>query len=184
MLDINFNPFPILTTERLVLRQMSNEDANEVFFLRSDDEMLKYVGRAKATSIEEIVKWIEMVNDGLVKNESICWAITLKDEPKLIGNISFWKIDKQHYRAEVGYVLHPDYQKKGIMDEALKTILQYGFQYLKFHSIEANIDPENTASKYLLEHNGFVREAYYKENYFFDGRFWDSAIYSLLTPVE
>ena len=71
MLDINFNPFPILTTERLVLRQMSNEDANEVFFLRSDDEMLKYVGRPKAQSIEEILKWIEMVNDGLVKNEAI-----------------------------------------------------------------------------------------------------------------
>jgi len=184
MLQVNFHPFPILTTERLVLRQMNNEDAHEIYFLRTDDEMLKYVGRPKAQSMDEIVKWIEMVNDGLVKNEAICWAITLKNDTKLIGNISFWKIDKQHYRAEVGYVLHPDHQKKGIMDEALKAILHYGFHTLKFHSVEANIDPENTASKYLLEHNGFVREAYYKENYFFEGKFWDSAIYSLLTPVK
>ena len=70
------------------------------------------------------------------------------------------------------------------MDEALKAILHYGFHNLKFHSVEANIDPENTASKHLLEHNGFVREAYYKENYFFEEKFWDSAIYSLLTPVK
>jgi ribosomal-protein-alanine N-acetyltransferase len=184
MLDINFHPFPILTTERLVLRQMNNDDANEVFFLRSDDEMLKYVGRPKAQSMEEILKWIEMVNDNIVKNEGINWAITLENETKLIGIISFWRIDKQHHRAEVGYVLHPGHQKKGIMDEALKVILHYGFHTLKFHSVEANIDPENTASKFLLERNGFIREAYYKENYFFDGKFWDSAIYSLLTPVK
>ncbi len=117
MLNINFHPFPILTTERLVLRQMTNGDANEIYFLRSDEGMLKYVGRPKAQSIDEAIKWIEMVNDALIKNEGICWAITLENEPKLIGNISFWKIDKQHYRAEVGYVLHPGHQKKGIMDE-------------------------------------------------------------------
>ncbi len=184
MLNINFHPFPILTTERLVLRQMNYDDANEIYFLRSDDEMLKYVGRPKAASVEEVIKWIEMVNDTIVKNEGINWAITLKNKPKLIGIISFWRIDKQHYRAEAGYVLHPDYQKKGIMDEALKAILHYGFHTLKFHSVEANIDPENTASKNLLEHNGFVREAYYRENYFFEDKFWDSAIYSLLTPVK
>ena len=184
MLNINFHPFPILTTERLVLRQMNNGDANEVYFLRSDAEMLKYVGRPKAASVEEVIKWIEMVNDTIAKNEGVNWAITLKNETKLIGIISFWRIDKQHYRAEVGYVLHPQYQKKGIMDEALKAILHYGFHNLKFHSVEANIDPENTASKHLLEHNGFVREAYYKENYFFEEKFWDSAIYSLLTPVK
>ena len=184
MLNINFDPFPLLTTERLVLRQMNNDDANEIYFLRSDDEMLKYVGRPKATSIEEIMKWMEMVNDALARNEGVSWAVTLKNEPRLIGIISFWRIDKQHHRAETGYVLHPDYQKKGIMDEALKAILHYGFHTLKFHSVEANIDPENTASKHLLEHNGFIREAYYKENYFFQEKFWDSAIYSLLTPVK
>ena len=184
MLEVNSDPFPTLFTERLVLRQMNHDDADEVYFLRSDDEMLKYVGRPKATSVDEIIKWIEMVNDSIFKNEGINWAISLKEDPKLIGIISFWRIDKQHYRAEAGYVLHPNYQKKGIMDEALKAILHYGFHALKLHSVEANIDPENTASKLLLERNGFVREAYYKENYFFQDKFWDSAIYSLLTPLR
>ena len=70
------------------------------------------------------------------------------------------------------------------MDEALKAVLHYGFYTMKLHSVEANIDPENATSKKLLERNGFIREAYYKENYFFEGKFIDSAIYSLLTPVE
>lgn len=184
MLRINLDPFPILTTERLVLRQVNAGDAEEVYFLRSDDQMLKYVGRPKAKSVQEAIEWIEMVNNAIKNNESVTWAITLKNSPTLIGNIGFWKIEKEHYRTQVGYVLHPDHHKKGIMNEALKAILHYGFHTLEFHSIEANIDPANAASKRLLERNGFIREAYYKENYFFEGKFIDSAIYSLLTPVK
>ena len=184
MLDINFDPYPLLTTERLVLRQMNTGDAKEVFFLRSDGDVMRYVGRPKCPSIEEAVKWIEMVEDSRIKNNGITWAISLKNDPLLIGVLSFWKIDKENYRAETGYVLHPDHQKKGILNEALSAALHYGFHTLKFHSVEANIDPENTASKNLLERNGFIREAYYRENFFFDGIFYDSAIYSLLTPVK
>ncbi len=184
MLHVNFDPFPILTTQRLILRQINLGDANEIYFLRSDEEMLKYVGRPKAKSIQEAIEWIEMINNFIKNNEGVTWAITLKDNPLLIGNIGFWKLEKEHYRTQVGYVLHPDHHKKGIMDEALKAVLHYGFYTLKFHSIEANIDPANAASKRLLERNGFIREAYYKENYFFEGKFIDSAIYSLLTPVK
>ncbi len=182
MLELNFDPFPVLTTERLILRQMTAADANEVFFFRSDDVVMKYIGRPKAQSVDEAVKWLEMVNDNLVRNDGICWAVTLKDDPTMIGNISFWRMEKEHFRAETGYVLHPEHYGKGIMSEAMQAILQYGFNVMKLHSVEANIDPENTASKNLLERNGFIREAYFRENYFFDGVFYDSAIYSLLAP--
>ncbi len=184
MLTVDFHPFPVLVTERLILRQTNPRDVNEVFFLRSDDRVLKYIGRTKATSIEDAIKWLDIVNDALIKNEGICWAITLKDDPAMIGSIGFWRMEKEHYRSEVGYVLHPEHHGKGIMSEALKSILHYGFYTMNLHSVEANIDPENTPSKNLLESNGFIREAYFKENYFFDGKFYDSAIYSLLTPVK
>jgi ribosomal-protein-alanine N-acetyltransferase len=185
MLNINFDPFPVLTTERLVLREVTNDDVNEVFFLRSDDRVMKYIGRAKAESIDEAVKWVALVHDSRVKNEGICWGISLKSDPKkMIGNIGFWRMEKEHYRSEIGYVLYPDQQGKGIMSEALAAVLKYGFETMKLHSVEANIDPENMDSKNLLERNGFVREAYFRENFFFDGTFYDSAIYSLLAPKK
>ena len=109
MLTVDFHPFPVLVTERLILRQMNPGDANEVFFLRSDDRVLKYIGRPKATSIEEAIKWLEMVNDAQIKNESVTWAITLKGDPTMIGNIAFWRMEKEHYRSEIGYVLHPEH---------------------------------------------------------------------------
>jgi ribosomal-protein-alanine N-acetyltransferase len=99
-----------------------------------------------------------------------------------MGTIGFWRIQKEHYRAEIGYLLHPSWQGKGIMREALKAVLDYGFQAMKLHSVEAHVNPSNASSIGLLEKCGFVREAYYRENYFYNGQFMDSAVYSLLAP--
>jgi len=78
--------------------------------------------------------------------------------------------------------LHFDLQRKGIMQEALIKILDHGFNIMRLHSVEANVNPNNLASIKFLEKNDFIREAYFKENYYFNGRFLDSAIYSLINP--
>lgn len=116
-------------------------------------------------------------------NESIIWAITQKEDSKLIGTICFWNIIKEHYRAEIGYSLLYDFQGKGIMQEAMSAVIKYGFEKMNLHSIEANVNPANESSIKLLERNDFIKEAYFKENYFYDGKFLDTAIYSLLTTV-
>ena len=119
------------------------------------------------------------------KAEGISWGIFKKENPELkIGNIGLFKIFHEHYRAEIGYMLQPEEQQKGIMYEALCAIIEYGFNQMKLHSIEANINPDNIASQQLLEKAGFVREAYFRENYYFGGRFIDSAIYSLLNDKQ
>ena len=99
---------------------------------------------------------------------------------KLIGNISFWRIIKQHYRAEIGYMLMPAHWRTGIMKEAILAVHDFGFKQMQLHSIEAHINPANTASAAILEATGYTREAYFKEDYFFQDKFLDTAIYSLL----
>lgn len=160
------------------------DDAPEVFFLRSDSRIMQYLDRAPAASLEEAAQFIETINNQEKAGAAITWAITLKEEPKLIGTIGFWNIQQQHYRAEIGYALHTQQQGKGLMQEALTAVLDFGFARLKFHSVEANVNPANAASIKLLERKGFVREGYFRENYFYNGRFLDSAVYSLLTPVK
>lgn len=98
----------------------------------------------------------------------------------MLGYVGFWRIDLDNHRAEVGYSLLEKYFGKGIGNEALAAVIQYGFTQQQFHSLEANTNPANIVSQKLLEKNGFVREAYFRENYYFDGKFIDSAIYSLL----
>jgi [ribosomal protein S5]-alanine N-acetyltransferase len=180
MLALNFTPFPVLETHRLSLRRIEQSDVNEIFFLRSDAKVLEYLDRPPTKTLEEASAFIEMLHKFEHDNESIIWAITLLGEKQLIGTICFWNIKKEHHRAEIGYVLHPQYQSKGIMHEALAVVLDYGYKIMKLHSVEANVNPANLPSARLLERNKFGREGYFKENYYYNGKYFDSAIYSLL----
>jgi ribosomal-protein-alanine N-acetyltransferase len=112
------------------------------------------------------------------------WAITLNDENKVIGTICYWDLLKDHFRSQIGYELHPDYHRRGIMQEALTRVLDYGFNNMQLHSIEAHVAPDNEPSIKLLEKNRFVREAYFRENYFYNGKFLDTVVYSLVNDNE
>jgi ribosomal-protein-alanine N-acetyltransferase len=182
MLQLNFNPFPELETERLLLRRLLMKDVEEIFFLRSDETVLRFIDREPAKTLKEAEEYIERINNGIDENEFVLWAITLKENPsRLIGTICFWQLQKEHFRAETGYVLHPDFWRKGIMTEALMKIIEYGFDVIQLHSIEARISPGNKASAAVLEKTGFIQEAHFKEDFFFNGKFLDTIVYSLIT---
>ncbi len=182
MLEVNFKPFPALTTKRLVLRKLNADDAHQFFNLRSNDQVMKHIGKNPMTSMNEAHDFIKMINDLLESNSGITWAIALKEEPaNLIGTIGIWRLIKEHYRGEIGYMLLPQYWRKGLTKEAILKVINYGFNELKLHSIEGHITPLNIVSAKILESTGFVREAYFKEDFFFNGKFEDTAIYSLLS---
>jgi ribosomal-protein-alanine N-acetyltransferase len=182
MLTLNFNPFPVLTTERLALRQLNQDDANDLLLLRSNLEVGIYIPRTPYKTTEESVEFIAKSETWISNNQSIIWAIALKTDNKVIGTICVWNIKNRDYRAEVGYELLPDYWRKGIMQEVLTVVLDYSFKTMKLHTIAAVISPDNTASIKLVEKNGFVKEAHFKEDYYDKGEFRDTAIYSLITP--
>ena len=183
MLELNFEPFPVLITNRLFLRQMLRQDAEDLFVLRSDPRVMKYIDRPMARSIDDTLELVKKNEDALAKNEGVNWAITLKENSRLIGTIGFWRIMPEQHRAEIGYAMMPEYHGKGIMQEALSAVLNYGFNAMQIHSVEANINPANEASKKFLEKNKFIQEAYFRENFYYNGQFLDSAIFSLLAPV-
>lgn len=182
MLSISFPSFPILHTPRLLLREMTADDAQGLFEMRSDERVMRYLGRPLQKDAREAVEFIEKIRASFAENEAVAWGISFRGDSKLLGNISFWKMDKANHRTEIGYMLHPDYWRQGIMDEAMTAALDYCFRVLNFHSVEANTDPENEASGRLLEKHGFVQEAYFRENLYFEGRFLDSRIYSKINP--
>lgn len=181
MLEISFLPFPTLKTERLVLRQVNADDAKEILSLRSNDEVMKYIPRPYLKTIDDALELIAMFDDKIETGIGINWGICFLDEPdKLIGIIGHYRLKPEHYRAEVGYMIFPEYHGKGIVSEALQVVVEYGFKEMKLHSIEAILDPENKASEKVLLKNGFVKEGHLRENEYYEGRFLDSMIYSRL----
>ena len=180
MLELNFDPFPLLETERLLLRKVCLDDAEDMFLLRTNAQIMQYIHRARAASIEDAKELIKKMNEP----DRIQWGITLHNNDTLIGTIGYHSILKEHYRAEIGYMLHPGYWNKGLMSEAIAAVIDYGFNEMKLHSIEAIIDPANDVSRKTLQKFNFIKEAYFKENFFFVGNFLDSEVYSLLNGVN
>ena len=181
MLQPVFVPFPELKTDRLLLRRISQDDVPEIFFLRSNESVLQFIGKEPATTLKDAQDFIQMIDDGIKKNETIMWGIAIKENPaKLIGTICYWSMQKENYRAEIGYMLHPDHWRKGIMKEAILKIIEYGFRSMKLHSIEARIHADNAVSAAILEATGFVKEGCLKEEFCFGDKFLDTIIYSRL----
>lgn len=179
MLKLDFTPFPELKTERLLLRQLTIDDAPEIFLLRSDENVLRFIGREPATSINEAKEFIQKIITAVATNESIMWAITFSDNPdKVLGNICYWRIQPENYRTEIGYSLLPQYWRKGIMKEAILKVLEYGFETMKLHSVEARTNAENIPSGAVLEATGFIKEAHLRDEFFFQGKFSDTIIYT------
>lgn len=180
MLNINFHPFKNLETERLLLRRVAVTDVPEIKALRGNPETMKFIPRPLVTTDEQALEHFKMIDEKIENNIGINWAITVKGNPKLIGIIGHYRIQPENHRCEIGYMILPEYNGQGITTEAIKAVLEYGFEDLNMHSIEAVIDPDNVASERVLQKNGFVKEAHILENELWDGKFWDTVIYSIL----
>lgn len=155
MKPINFIPFPELKTDRLFLRQLKIEDEREIFLIRSDERVNRFLDRLKASSLTEARDFINKINTGINNNESIYWAITIKDSPSLIGTICLWNVLWENSIAEIGYELLPDQQGKGFMQESISKIIEYGFGEMHLKKIDAYPSADNVSSVKLLEKNNF-----------------------------
>lgn len=184
MLTLHLLPFTELRTPRLLLRRLTAADAPALFAIRTDPRVLTYLDRESETTLAEVEAVIQRMDENLTANEGVVWALTrIGEEQTLLGTCGIWRFDKANHRGEIGYMLSPAAWGQGLMGEALAAVCRFGFEQLSLHSIEGNVNPGNAASIAALERQGFVREAYFRENYHFRGQFLDSAIYSLLTPA-
>jgi [ribosomal protein S5]-alanine N-acetyltransferase len=156
MTSFQFFPFPVLKTENLVLRQLSAADAAEIFALRSNEQVNKYLDRNKAKSLEDAITFIDVVNRNIANNESIYWGLQHKDDTQVIGTICLYNLSCLECKGEIGYELLPAVQGRGFMQEAILEILGFAFKKMQLKTIEAWTVKQNLASVRLLEKNGFV----------------------------
>ena len=152
---INSNTFPILATKRLSLRQLKTTDDQAIFKIRSNEIVYKYIAKQTFKQLEEAQEFIAKINDDIAKERILFWAITLKETHELVGTICLWNFSNDKLIAEVGYELLPAYYKKGIMNEALSKVLEFGFGALNLNSIEAFTHRKNKASKNTFNKTSF-----------------------------
>ncbi|MBA2288095.1 MAG: GNAT family N-acetyltransferase [Ktedonobacteraceae bacterium] len=179
-IETAFTYFPSLSTNRLHLRQIKPTDAEALFAIRSDREVMDFYGEEPHQSLEDTHALIQQLQDSYNRREAILWGITLKGEDIIIGSGTLFSFGPGSHYAETGYELHRAYWRQGIMAEAMPAILTYGFTELGLHRIEAAVDPRNTRSKGLLLRLGFTYEGNLRQRFFFRDQFLDAHYFGLL----
>jgi ribosomal-protein-alanine N-acetyltransferase len=171
--------FPVLETERLMLREIQPLDAVSIFELYRNPAVMQYRGAPVFASLQEARDLEMKFRKQFAAGEGIRWGLVLKGKGNsLIGTGGIRSVSWQHLRTEIGYEIDPKQWNRGLMTEALTEITRYCFECLKLHTIEANIAPANLASARVLEKLAFVKEAHFRENWYYQG-WWDSIIYTL-----
>lgn len=148
-----FTPFPALKTERLVLRKLIHSDEKATFEIRSNKEVNKFIDRPIPKNISDIKYFIKKIDQLINTNKGVYWVIDYNNT--VIGSIGLRHFNKDFTYAEVGYELHPAFQGKGFMSEALKEVLNYGFNKIHLSEIEAYTHKENKHSINLLKKYSF-----------------------------
>jgi ribosomal-protein-alanine N-acetyltransferase len=176
-----FEKFPQLETDKVILREMTLDDVEFYFRHFNNDKIVEGSCFLGPKSLEAAKEELELycINP-FRENRGIRWGIVRKGGNELIGTCGYYDWNKTARRAEIGYDLDPAYWGQGIMTEALRAVLEYGFEKMALNRIQAIIDSENARSLKLVHRLGFKKEGVLRQRSYFKGQFRDDVCFSLL----
>jgi RimJ/RimL family protein N-acetyltransferase len=172
--------FPRLQGKRVCLRAPVAEDADAVFALFADPEVMRYWSRPPMTVRAEAEGLIAEIREGFARRTLFNWVVTPRGDDGVIGTCALFRIDARHRRAEIGYSLRADHWGRGLAGEAVALMLDWTFRTLGLHRVEADIDPRNASSQKLLTRLGFASEGHLRERYFVGDEVSDTELFGLL----
>ncbi len=178
--QFDFGEFPNLTTPRLYLRELTQNDVDGVFAIRSDFEVTRYNTGLAYERLDQARDIIQAIRTGYTDGVELRWGITLKDNPLVIGMCGFNYWVRHDRRASIGYDLARAHWGKGLMTEAVQAMVTFGFERMNLNRIEADADGRNPASARVLEKVGFRHEGVQQEQFYENGSFYNLHLFALL----
>lgn len=175
-----FSRLPVLETDRLLLRPMRMRDARDLFAYASDPEVSRHVLWETHQSLSDSRQMLRAVRWQYHRGLPSSYAIALKESGRMIGTIGFMWVNTDYHSAEVGYSLARAYWNQGIMTEALKKVLAFGFDTLRLNRIEAQHETDNPASGRVMAHAGMRYEGTMRQRIVNKGKYADVAVYAIL----
>jgi len=174
------SPFPEIDTARLKLREIADEDAPRLHAVWTDPLVTRYLVMDPFTDLSQTREMISLLKGLHPSGEGFRWALFLAAEAETIGTCGFHNWKKEHARAEIGYEMDSRYWGKGLMGEAVRAVLDYGFAQMGLNRVEAFVTVGNRRSLFFLERNGFTYEGTLRQYEWARGEYQDQWICSLL----
>ena len=154
-----------LETPRLRLRRIGPQDQQSFFEIHSDAETIRYWAGDEAQTDADARRLIEREIALAEREDCMTWGMALPENDRLIGKFTLFQMDPGNRRAEVGFILNREFWGQGLMSEVLRTCIEFAISDLQIHRLEADVDPDNSASLAVLEKFGFQREGYFRERW-------------------
>lgn len=180
--QMDWTNLPTIDTDRLFLRGISAADVDRFYEIYSNPEVMRYWSAPPLPDRDAAAEQVAEIQNLFERREMLKWGIALRTDNKLIGTVTLFHPDFTHRRVELGYALGRDYWGRGYMQETLVAVLDFAFDVLAMHRLEADVDPRNSASIQALERMGFQREGYLRERWHVNGEIQDAYFYGLLKP--
>lgn len=177
---INSETLPTIAAERIALRHLDEGDVPALFAIFSDPDVMRYWSSPPLEGLDEASKLLAHIQDGFRRRVLFQWGVARRADDRVIGTCTLFHPDLDNRRAELGYALGREHWGRGLMQEALRALLNYSFGDLHLHRLEADVDPRNASSIRMLEKLGFRQEGYLRERWLVGGDIQDSLFYGLL----
>ena len=176
----DFSTFPILTTERLRLRQLTYADATPMRDLFSAPEVLRFLNLPPTDTDDKAIGLIDWLKGQFDNRQGVDWAITLHGSDQLIGQCGAAGWDESNRHIDIGYHILPLEWGKGYATEAALAVIKWCYEHLDVHRVQADCTDGNLASERVLLKCGFKVEGVWRESCWEHGRFVDIKQFGLL----
>lgn len=177
---MNSNTLPLITTPRVVLRWISEDDIDGLYEIFSDPQVMRYWSSGPLADREAAAAMQREIAEGNESDRMWKWGLALRDTNAVIGTATLFHLNLDNGRAEIGYAMGRAHWGKGYMNEALSALVSHAFETMQLRRLEADVDPRNAASIRTLERLGFQREGYLRERWHVCGEIQDALFYGLL----
>ncbi|MBZ9637412.1 GNAT family N-acetyltransferase [Clostridium sp. FP1] len=175
-----FDIFPELESERVIYREVTLEDVEDIFKIYSDPQVAKYDWYKPMATKEDALSKINQYKEEFQNKEEITWGIARKNDDKIIGYCCFFAFDNDSRRSEIGYGFNRDEWNKGYATEAIKILVKFGFEVMNLNRVEATVTLGNDASVKALKKANFLQEGIVRERSIMKGKFEDDVILAII----
>lgn len=171
---------PTIDAPRVRLRWLTEADVDALFAIFSDPVMMRFWATPPMKERAEAEDYLRRIHEGFAGKTLFQWGVERKEDARVIGSTTLFKLDAANGRCEIGYGLGSAWWKMGYMSEALPAVVGFAFNTLKLRRIEADVDPRNENSLRILGRLGFRQEGLLRERWNVGGEIQDSVVLGLL----
>ncbi|MCM3410387.1 GNAT family N-acetyltransferase [Metabacillus litoralis] len=180
-IEASLIPLPSFETNRLIIRKININDLDDIYEFSSDPKVAHHMTwEVNKTKEETLHNFVSIVIEKYKTGQSADWAIVHKESNKVIGTCSFVDWSNNNQKAEIGYVLNRNYWGQGLVSEAIKEVIKFGFETLELNRIEGGCDTDNIGSEKVMLKAGFKYEGTLRKNEYIKGEFRDTKVYSII----